>query len=110
MQTEAWMRTVVEGGGQRALATGHCAAVVGGILLYSSAHPYQQNGPQGATAPAADRDGGAPPGWRRCRSCGQDLHGSTSLPYYSFSGRSFAFPLSPTVRWEQFFCIVLFDK
>nr|XP_010931183.1 uncharacterized protein LOC105052164 [Elaeis guineensis] len=79
MQTEARMRA-----GDRGVF-GHCAAVEGGILRYSSAHPYQQNGQQRATTPAADRDGGAPVGGRRCRRGQQDQHGSTSLPHYSIS-------------------------
>ncbi|XP_010923203.1 uncharacterized protein [Elaeis guineensis] len=51
MQTDAQMRAVVEGGGQRALAAGHGVAVEAGIRRYSSSHTNQQNGQQmGAVA------------------------------------------------------------
>lgn len=51
MQTDARMRAVVEGGGQRALAASHGVAVEGGIRQYSSSQPNQQNAQQmGAVA------------------------------------------------------------
>ncbi|XP_008785494.1 mitochondrial substrate carrier family protein V-like isoform X3 [Phoenix dactylifera] len=46
MQTDARMRAVVEGGGQRALAAAHGVAVEGGIRRYSASHPNQQSGQQ----------------------------------------------------------------
>ncbi|KAG1371758.1 mitochondrial substrate carrier family protein B [Cocos nucifera] len=42
MQTEARVGVVVEGGGQRALASGHDAAVDGGVRRFSAAH-HQRN-------------------------------------------------------------------
>lgn len=46
MQTEARVGVVVEGGGQRALASGHDAAVDGGVRRFSAAH-HQRSRQQG---------------------------------------------------------------